>query len=61
MTDTSAEFLPARERRGGRIGWLMRALTGDPMVQPPVPPGSAFSRLDAIRARMQQRNPPPGQ
>lgn len=40
---------------------LYDPLTGDPMVQPPVPPGSAFSRLDAIRARMQQRNPPPGQ
>ncbi len=35
-------------------------LTGDPMmpVQPPGVGGSGFSRLDAIRARMQQRNPP---
>lgn len=32
MTDTSAEFLPARERRGRRILWLMRALSGDPMA-----------------------------
>ena len=38
-------------------------LTGDPMgvVPPPTTPGNAFSRLDAIRARMQQRNIPPGQ
>jgi hypothetical protein len=42
---------------------LYDPLTGDPMVvvPPPNTPGSAFSRLDAIRARMQQRNPPPGQ
>ncbi|SCB58128.1 peptide/nickel transport system permease protein [Rhizobium aethiopicum] len=32
MTDTSAEFLPVRERRGRRIAWLMRALAGDPMA-----------------------------
>ncbi|OWO94418.1 ABC transporter permease [Rhizobium esperanzae] len=32
MSDTSAEFLPAPERRGRRIAWLMRALTGDPMA-----------------------------
>lgn len=38
-------------------------LTGDPMatMPPPNTPGNAFSRLDAIRSRMQQRNPPPGQ
>jgi hypothetical protein len=38
-------------------------LTGDPMgvVPPPTTAGNAFSRLDAIRARMQQRNLPPGQ
>jgi len=37
-------------------------LTGDPMM-PVQPPGvsAGFSRLDAIRARMQQRNPPPRQ
>jgi len=42
---------------------LYDPLTGDPMVvnPPPTSPGNAFSRLDAIRARMQQRNPPPGQ
>ncbi|UIY32330.1 hypothetical protein LZK73_26625 (plasmid) [Neorhizobium galegae] len=32
MTDTSAEFLPARERRSRRILWLLRALAGDPMA-----------------------------
>ncbi|WP_082929018.1 ABC transporter permease [Rhizobium aegyptiacum] len=32
MTDTSAEFLPVRERRGRRIAWLLRALAGDPMA-----------------------------
>jgi peptide/nickel transport system permease protein len=31
MTGTSAEFLPARERRP-RLLWLMRALAGDPMA-----------------------------
>jgi hypothetical protein len=42
---------------------LYDPLTGDPMtvVQPPTPPGRAFRLLDAIRARMQQRNLPPGQ
>lgn len=37
-------------------------LTGDPMMPPTSAPppagGSAFTRLDAIRARMSQRNPP---
>ncbi|CDZ28693.1 ABC transporter permease [Neorhizobium galegae] len=32
MTDTSAEFLPTRERRSRRILWLLRALAGDPMA-----------------------------
>ncbi|WP_105435616.1 ABC transporter permease [Neorhizobium tomejilense] len=32
MTDTSAELLPARERRSRRILWLLRALAGDPMA-----------------------------
>jgi len=32
MSETSAEFLPARERRSSRILWLVRALAGDPMA-----------------------------
>lgn len=44
------------------VGPMYDPLTGDPMTtvvqQPPNTPGGAFSRLDAIRARMAQRNPP---
>ncbi|MBY5813181.1 ABC transporter permease [Rhizobium leguminosarum] len=32
MTSTSADVLPARERRSRRILWFMRALAGDPMA-----------------------------
>ncbi|MGO8112681.1 hypothetical protein AB9E26_35745, partial [Rhizobium leguminosarum] len=32
MTSTSADVLPARERRSRRILWFMRAHAGDPMA-----------------------------
>ena len=68
MTDTSTELLPARERSGHRLRWIMRALAGDPMAVAATiwlvivvlaMLADAFSLLGENRISLKARNLPP--
>jgi peptide/nickel transport system permease protein len=68
MTDTSTELLPARERGGHRLRWIMRALAGDPMAVAATiwlvivvlaMLADAFSLLGENRISLKARNLPP--
>ena len=68
MTDTSTELLPARERGGHRLRWIMRAVAGDPMavaatiwlvIVALAMLADAFSLLGENRISLKARNLPP--
>jgi len=68
MTNASAELLPTRVRRGHRLIWLMRALSGDPMAVAAMIwlcivvlaiMADAFSLLGENRISLKARNLPP--
>jgi len=68
MTNASAELLPTRVRRGHRLIWLMRALSGDPMAVAAMIwlcivvlaiMADAFSLLGDNRISLKARNLPP--